>query len=272
MIRLLFGDCLKRMKQIPDGSIDMVLTSPPYDNLRDYDNMIWNDKIWKLCIVSIARLLKEGGVCVWIVNDATIEGSETGTAFRQALYFMDQGLKLNDTMIWMKPGFTATGALPYRYAQVFEYMFVFTKGHAGTFNPIKDRRAKPSVISGDLRQKDGTMKKKSNQGRAIAPDGYAQRFNVWYMNTENNNTLKHPAVFPLRLACDHIMSWSNKGDVILDPFMGSGTTGVACKLLDRSFIGIEISKEYFKIAKKRIESTRKQKTLLDEEELRCVKV
>ena len=132
MNKIIQGDCLEVMKSIPDKSIDMVLTSPPYDNLRDYKGYTFN---FEGIAQEIYRVLKDGGVCVWIVGDATIKGSETGTSFRQALYFKEIGFNLHDTMIWYK-----TNPMPYIkkncYTPCFEYMFVFSKGKPNTFNPI----------------------------------------------------------------------------------------------------------------------------------------
>ena len=259
--QLFQGDCLIEMVNIPDGSVDMVLTSPPYDNLRDYgkDFAGWGPHIWKPCLKHITRVLKDGGVCVWVVGDATIKGSETGTAFKQALFVIAEcRMNLHDTMIWEKQSFTATGSLRVRYASVFEYMFVFSKGKVKTFNPIKDKVnvTAGNPIHGTIRQADGTTRKQSNQGKPIAKFG--QRHNVWKINTEVSNTKRaHPAQFPEQLAQDHIISWSNPGDTILDPFMGSGTTGVACKLTGRKFIGIEQDKTYFEAGCKIIEETPK---------------
>ena len=255
MINLIKGDCLEKMKEIESGSVDMVLTSPPYDNLRDYgkDFIGWGDHIWKPCIDQIYRTLKNGGICVWIVADATIKGSETGTSFKQALYAKEIGFNLHDTMIWNKGSFTAVGALKSRYAQTFEYMFIFTKGKLKTFNPIKDRKNKiKGKIGGRLRKANGEMVQMSTHGKQRAE--YGQRFAIWNQAPAGGNKTNHPAPFPDQLAHDHIVSWSNEGDVVLDPFMGSGTTGVACKNLNRSFIGIEMDDKYFEIAKERIEN------------------
>jgi len=251
-MRLIQGDCLEEMKNIPDGSVDLVLTSPPYDNLRDYNgnNELWCEDVWKKCIKDLYRIIKDGGVVVWVVGDATIKGSETGTSFKQALYFKEIGFNLHDTMIWQKPGFSAVGALSVRYAPVFEYMFILSKGKVKSFNPIKDRLNKVSgTITGTIMLPDGSRKRMSNEGKKRRR--YGQRFNVWNITQVNKNDI-HPAQFPEQLAHDHIISWSNEGDTVLDPFMGSGTTGVACKNLNREFIGIELDETYFNIAKERI--------------------
>lgn len=251
-MKLLHGDCLELMKKIPDKSIDLTVTSPPYDNLRTYNNTLeWGAHIWKPVIEELFRITKDGGVVVWVVGDATIKGSETGTSFRQALYFMACGFNLHDTMIYLKPTFSAVGALATRYAPVFEYMFVFTKGKIKTFNPIKDRRCKTfgKKKSGTIRQKDGTTKRMSNEGSIQREWG--QRYNVWEITPQTNKD-GHPAPFPEALANDHIISWSNEKDIVFDPFMGSGTTGKMAILNDRDFIGIEKDKTYFDIARKRI--------------------
>tara|TARA_R100001443_G_scaffold4210_2_gene12468 strand:- start:605 stop:1372 length:768 start_codon:yes stop_codon:yes gene_type:complete len=254
-MQLFNDDCLKVLPNISNKSIDLIITSPPYDNIRDYNNSsAWNFYIFKNIANELQRSLKDGGVIVWIVNDATIKGSETGTSFKQALYFKSLGLNIHDTMIWQKETFTAVGSIQTRYAPVFEYMFVLSKGKPKTFNPIKDRKniSVGTKIHGTIRQKNGQTKPVSSNGTKIKE--YGIRFNVWKINSEKNNKTNHPAVFPISLIEDHIETWSNKNDTILDCFMGSGTTGLACKNLNRKFIGIEIDKEYFNIAKKRIES------------------
>ena len=255
MYRLYQGDCLEVMKEIPDKFIDLTVTSPPYDNLRMYNgnNALWGEHVWKRVLEQLFRVTKQGGCVVWIVNDATIQGSETGTSFKQALYAKECGFNLHDTMIWQKPGFTAVGSLRTRYAQTFEYMLIFTKGKIGAFNPIKDRENKTSGTKcrGDIRNPNGSWRSKSNIGKLCAQFG--QRFNVWNMSGDMANKTGHPAVFPLKLATDHIRSWSDPMCTVLDPFMGSGTTGVAARRLARYFIGIELDPGYFEIAKKRIE-------------------
>jgi len=243
-------DNIEGMKLLDDNSIDLTITSPPYDNLRNYNGFKWDfEEVAK----HLYRITKIGGTAVWIVGDETIKGSESGSSFRQALYFMSIGFNLHDTMIWKKHSFTAIGSLKTRYAPVFDYMFVFTKNKIKTFNPIKDRINKyaGTKVHGNIRQKDGNYKPVSNHN--IITD-FGQRYNIWEISNVGKSGTKHPAVFPEQLAEDHILSWSNEGDLILDPFMGSGTTAKMAKLNNRNFIGFEISQEYCDIANKRLEN------------------
>jgi len=247
MIELLQGDCLAVMKEIESGSIDLTVTSPPYDNLRTYNgnNALWGEHVWKAVLADLHRVTKDGGVVVWVVGDATIKGSETGTSFRQALWAMECGFNLHDTMIYEKSGMAFPDST--RYHQTHEYMFILTRGKLSTFNAIKDRKNKYTGVQGG--NKRGGLCKRGEFG---------SRFNVWrYANGRDNSSkdrkaFKHPAIFPEQLAHDHIVSWSNEGDIILDPFMGSGTTGKMAKLTNRNFIGIELDEQYFKIAQERI--------------------
>jgi len=247
------GDCLTEMQNMEEGCIDLTVTSPPYDNLRTYnqDDWQWGEAQWKPIIEELYRVTATGGVVVWVVGDATVKGSETGTSFRQALHAIDCGFNLHDTMIWNKGGFSAVGALQTRYAPVFEYMFVWSKGKPKTFNPIKDRPNKHagSKSSGTIRQTDGSTKPMSKE---MVISEYGQRFNIWDVGPQRQRGKAHPAPFPESLANDHIISWSNEGDTVFDPFMGSGTTGVTAQRLGRRFIGIELDKEYCDIANERI--------------------
>lgn len=255
MVELIQGDCLSRFPEIPDNSIDLTVTSPPYDNLRTYNgnNDQWGEHIWKSVIAELYRVTAVGGVVVWVVGDATVKGSETGTSFKQALHAMECGFRLHDTMIWNKGGFSAVGALQTRYAPVFEYMFVWSKGRPKTFNAIKDRKSKHGGkrITRTKRLPCGATKKYPDY---IASE-YGQRFNIWELQPVKSNRSSHPAPFPESIAHDHIITWSNEGDTVLDPFMGSGTTGKMASQLGRKFVGIELDPEYFQIAKERIHGT-----------------
>jgi len=250
------------LRTFADDCIDLTVTSPPYDNLRTYGGHTWDfegvaQQLW--------RVTKPGGVVVWIVADATVNGSETLTSFKQAIYFVENvGFKMNDTMIWNKGGFSTVGSLAVRYAHVFEYMFILCKGKITTFNPLKDRinKTKGAVLHGTTRKKDGTTKPMSGLGKII-PE-YGQRFNIWDVApkmSRKENT--HPAPFSEKLAEGHILSWSNPGDIVLDPMCGSGTT---CKMAvkhGRQYVGIDCSEKYCEIARKRIDKFTAQRTIFD---------
>jgi site-specific DNA-methyltransferase (adenine-specific) len=255
--KIIHGDCIEEMAKMDAGSVNLTVTSPPYDNLRTYEGSLqWHEGIWKQVLEGLYRVTNKGGVVVWVVNDATIKGSETGTSFKQALYAMECGFNLHDTMIWLKDGGGAVGSNKC-YVQNFEYMFILTKGKVSTVNRIKD------VPNGSF------GKNKSGVGRR-RPDGshkieerkpcaeYKFRNNYWYQPPERGT---HPAVFPFKLAADHIRSWSNEGDTIFDPFLGSGTTGAAAQQLNRNFIGIEKVEKYYDIAQERLGITLKLKAL-----------
>jgi len=250
--------CLETLKNMPDDFIDLVVTSPPYDDLRDYKGFAFPfEQITK----ELYRVLKKGGVVVWVVGDSTINGSESGTSFKQALFFKETGFNIHDTMIWDKGTFTATGSLRVRYAPVFEYMFVFSKGFPKSFHPLKDKKNKTfgKVFSKSrVRQKDGTTKPRNNTEK---PTGeFGQRHNIWQISTAKPFG-NHPAVFPEQLAIDHILSWSNPDDLIYDPFMGSGTTAIASLKLNRNWVGSEISSNYCDLINKRLDAFLKQQTL-----------
>ena len=243
-------DCLLGLKQMKSYFVDLTVTSPPYDDLRKYNNDFDFENIAK----ELYRVTKKGGVVIWIVSHKTKNGSETGTSLKQALFFKEIGFNLHDTMIYMsdKPPLTHN-----RYEQKFEYMFVFSKGKPKTFNPIMeeckyagtDKKARTFRQTGEELQETHIkepVKRKKIKG------------NVWYFSTGFNKStkdkiaFKHPAIFPEKLAEDHIISWSNEGDLVLDIFMGSGTTAKEAVLNKRNYIGFEINKEYCDIAEERI--------------------
>ena len=248
MIKLINDDCLNELRQMEANCIDMVLTSPPYDDLRSYNGYSFDfENIAK----ELYRVLKDGGVMVWIVNDAVKKGSETGTSFRQALYFKDIGFNLHDTMIYAK-----NNPIPQnhnRYEQCFEYMFILSKGKPKTFNPIKvpTKHAGAEFDWGNRKTvlDDKQCRRHRNSDVRKVNDTKIHN-NIFYYSIGGSKT-GHPAVFPLQLAIDQVVTWSNKDDIVLDPFMGSGTTGLACVQNNRHFIGIEISDKYVQIAKKR---------------------
>jgi DNA modification methylase len=245
-------NCLDTMKRMPDGFIDLTVTSPPYDNLRDYKGYTFPfEDIAK----ELYRVTKDGGVVVWVVGDATIKGSETGTSFRQALYFKEIGFDLFDTMIYAKPPRGAVGNNK-TYWQAFEYMFILSKGKPKTINLINDRKNKESR-DGD----NGTKRLENGELLKVKRGGYSEygrRTNIWEygigkgQSTKDYVAFKHPAIFPEQLANDHILSWSNEGDIVYDCFGGSGTTAKMAHIYNRKWILSEISQEYCEIAEKRI--------------------
>jgi DNA modification methylase len=245
---IICGDNCEVMRTLPSESIDLVVTSPPYDDLRTYGGHSWDfyGLAW-----NIKRLLKPGGVIVWVVADATKNGSETGTSMRQALHFQSIGLDLHDTMIWNKRNNTMPETT--RYNQSWEYVFVLSKGRPKTINLLADKPNKQAgrkVQGSTCRLKDGTTKPMPD---SICAE-FGLRYNVWDVDPVKSNIerKKHPAIFPEALARDHILSWSNEGDIVLDPFSGSGTTAKMAKLNGRRFIGIEVNPKYCEIAEKRL--------------------
>lgn len=235
---------------------DLCVTSPPYDNLRDYEgNLQWNDSVWQDIIKKLYKTSKPGAVVVWVVGDATINGSETGSSFKQALYFKDTGFNIHDTMIYQKTGCPMPNKA--RYFANFEYMFVFSNGLPKTFNPIEDRKNRFLERWGTgrcVRDKSGKFESRKNY--EIKELG--RRYNIWQFNnggqgygTRDGIAFNHPATFPYNLALDHIVSWSNRGDIVIDIMCGSGTTLRAAKDLNRKAIGIELEEKYCEIAAKR---------------------
>lgn len=245
-------DCIEWMKLIPDWSIDLTVTSPPYDNLRTYNWYSWD---FEWVAKELYRVTKQWGVIVWVVWDATVKWSETGTSFKQALYFKEIGFNLHDTMIYSKNNVGMYDPRNKRYKQAFEYMFIFSKGRIKTYNPIQDKPVKSKIISRPHgRKTDGTFRKRKSD---IIAKPFQDRFNVWTYFTgaiisKDKIAFQHPAIFPEKLAEDHILSWSNEGDTVLDPFMWSGTTAKMCILNNRNYIWFEISQEYVDIANKRL--------------------
>lgn len=241
---------------LADESIDLTITSPPYDDLRSYNGYEFD---FEGIAFELFRVTKPGGVLVWVVGDSTINGSESGTSFSQALYFKDIGFNIHDTMIYQKAG--PSYPSQDRYYQVFEYMFVLSKGKPKTFNPMKDRKnrwygQKFSNVR-TRRQKDGTLTRQTwteDEG-----EQYGVRFNVWKYTTGHGYqgdefASLHPASFPDRLARDHILTWSNPGDIVLDPMCGSGTTLKMAKQNGRNGFGMDISREYIELSYKRLEA------------------
>lgn len=250
--RIYCEDNLITMGQMPDGFIDLTVTSPPYDGLRSYNGFSF---LFKDVAKDLYRTTKDGGVLVWIVADGTVNGSKTGTSFMQALYFMEVGFNLHQRLFYEKQGPPPD---PTRYEETIEEMFVFSKGKPKTVNLIKDKKnrwaGQRRFGNKSTREKDGSLTPKPAQ----VISAYGKRTSVWRYSTGYGYSSKdeiafdHPAIFPELLAGDHIISWSNEGDLIYDPFMGSGTTAKLAHKLKRNWIGSEISKEYCELAEKRI--------------------
>lgn len=254
MSECIVGNSADILPTLAAGSVQLVVTSPPYDNLRTYGGYEFD---FERIATELHRVLCDGGVLCWNVGDSVVDGSETLTSAKQKIFFREQcGFRVHDTMIWEKPNFSAPETV--RYYQVFEYVFVLSKGAPRCFNAIADR---PNVYAGKTtfgvrtkRQRDGTLKE---QGNVAPTPAFGRRGNVWKGNTAGQEnpcepaSFKHPAMMPTWLARDLIQTWSNPGDLVLDPFFGSGTTGKAAELLGRQWLGIEINPEYEKLSRDR---------------------
>lgn len=258
-MKLYNKDCLAVLPKIASNSIDLTVTSPPYDSIRSYNGHVeqWTREVWENVIQQLYRVTKSGGIVVWVVGDASVKGSETGTSLEQSLFARKCGFSIHDTMIYHKHGLPTGG--PNRYYQAFEYMFVWSKGKPNTFNPIMQPRAnrwndkRKKRVRHMNRHVNGDFEKK----KVVKFNDTVKKQNVWSyvvgtQSTRDREAFNHPAIFPEQLAADHVLSWSNEGDTVLDCFMGSGTTGKVCKRLNRNFIGIEIDPEYYALAKHRI--------------------
>ncbi len=252
------GNCLDIMKSIGDGSIDLTLTSPPYDNLRSYKGYTFP---FEQIASELFRVTKEGGVVVWVIGDATIEGSETGTSFKHALYFKEVGFNLHDTMIFRK-----RNPLPQiyrkRYNNEFEFMFVLSKGLVKTHNPIMVNCMHAGLELNGTTYKNYSKHQQTREKLAKPVKDTKIKGNIWeYVvgkKLEDQEAKGHPAPFPCELARDHINSWTNPGDIVFDPLCGSGTTCKVAFELQRNYIGVDISHEYCELARKRIQSSSMQ--------------
>ena len=250
MNEIIHGDCVEVMRErIADDSIDLVVTSPPYDDLRDYDGYKFDAR---LVGCEMLRSLKQGGVAVWVVGDSR-KGGVSLTSFDQALMFRDMGFTVHDVMIYRKLNtpFMRKNA----YTPCYEFMFVLSKGAPKTFNPLLQdtiRSGRETAVYGKGADGDNSKRRQVTLGET------ATRPNVWNYavgyggTTKDRDAFEHPAMFPEQLAADHIRSWSNAGDVVLDPMCGSGTTCKAAMLLDRRYIGIDTSERYCEIARERL--------------------
>jgi len=246
--------CLESMKRMKDDYIDLTISSPPYNDLRNYEGYSFP---FHNIARELYRITKKGGVVVWVVGDQVVKGSESGTSFRHALYFMECGFNLHDTMIYEKNGSTFPARRDgNRYTQIFEYMFVFSKGKPKTHNLLCDKKNVKQGFSTHkttYRGKDGILKSRVQKP---VPE-FSPRNNIWrfitgkYCSTKDTVAFKHPAIFPEKLAEDHILTWSNPQDIVYDCFGGAGTSGIMSYKNNRKFIMSEISKEYTNIIKER---------------------
>lgn len=246
-------NCLETMSRMPDGFVDLVVTSPPYDDLRTYNGYSFDfENIAK----ELFRVVKDGGVVVWVVGDKIKNGNKTLTSFKHALFFQDIGFNVHDVMIYQKKNtpFMRSNA----YTNCYEFMFVFSKGKPNTFNPIKTKTARNGI------EKLVSNKKSDGINKKVIGELKKEKTltNIWEYavglggTTTDKIAFEHPAIFPEKLVADHVISWSNKGDLVYDPFMGSGTTAKMSIVNQRNYIGSEISQEYCTIAEKRIEETK----------------
>ena len=259
--RFQVGDCVEVMRALPAGSIDLTVTSPPYDGLRDYRGYQFDaERVGR----ELLRVTKEGGVVVWVVGDR-IRGGRSMTSFRQAVMFQDLGFVVHDVMIYQKRNtpFMRSNA----YTNCWEFMFVLSKGGPPrTFNPLKT----PTVRNGEELLTFNKRPDGINRKRKATLNSEKTRTNIWTYavgaggTTKDKIAFRHPAVFPEKLAAEHILSWTNEGDVVLDPMCGSGTTCKMAMLHGRRYLGIDISEEYVAIARQRIKDAQQAMGLLRE--------
>jgi DNA modification methylase len=248
--RIICGDCAIVMHSIPENFIDLTITSPPYDDLRDYNGYVFD---FESIAHQLYRVTKIGGVVVWVVGDKIIHGNRTLTSFKQGLFFQSIGFNMHDVMIYEKKStpFTRSNA----YTNYYEYMFILTKGSPCIFHPIKI----PVISSGNKGHASTGIKSDGiKRYTSIIYNKEKTKSNIWTYavglngSTRDKIAFEHPAIFPEKLAEDHIMSWSNEGDIILDPMCGSGTTLKMAKIHGRHYIGIDISEEYCDLARRRV--------------------
>jgi DNA modification methylase len=248
-------ECVEGMKQLPSECIDLVVTSPPYDDLRDYNGYVFD---YSAIAAALFRVMKDGGVVVWVVGDRIKDGNKSLTSFRQALFFQEVGFKVHDVMIYQKKNtpFMRSNA----YTNCYEFMFVFVKGKLKTFNPLKTKTVRNGV------EKLVANKKADGINKKVVAELKKEKTltNIWEYavglggSTNDKIAFEHTAIFPEKLAQDHILSWSNEQDIVFDPMSGSGTTCKMAKLNNRRFLGMEISKEYTELSKKRLELLERQ--------------
>lgn len=248
------NNCLDYLKLQEDESVDFVITSPPYDDIRNYNGYSFD---FEAIAQELTRVLKNGGVVIWNVSDATVKGSETGTSMRQALFFMDCGLRLHDTMIYEKQNPMPSSKNSKRYHQAWEYIFCFSKNAPNTFNPIMVP-AKYGHVEANMkhRGKDGKLEYTKTKRNSHTKVRNVFNYKVGGgHSTTDKEAHGHPALMPEKLAEDQIITWTNPGDTVFDPFNGAGTSGKMAVKNSRSYIGVELSKDYCDLSIKRLEKT-----------------
>ena len=248
--RILTANCIDFMKRMEEDSVQLTVTSPPYDNLRNYNGY---DFDFEGVAAGLFRVTAPGGVVVWVVGDR-INGGRTLTSFRQALDFKSVGFAVHDVMIYQKKNtpFMRKNA----YTNCYEFMFVLSKGRPNTFNPLTQKTARSGMEMLVFNKDANAVNKK--QLRELKKE--KTRTNIWAYavglggTTSDRIAFQHPAVFPEKLAEEHVLSWSNPGDLVFDPMCGSGTTCKIAKLHGRKYLGVDISPEYVEIAKERVKN------------------
>lgn len=256
-IEIHHADCLDLMKNMPEETIDLTVTSPPYDDLRNYEGYSFD---FETVASELLRITKPGGVVIWVVNDATVNGSETGTSFQQALYFKEIGFRLHDTMIYAKNNPLPSSGK--RYSQSFEYIFCLSNGTPKTFNPITEKSKHSGKANMKNRGKDGNLEYVKRERTPFHKVGNIFHYSIGGgISTKDKIAFEHPAIFPEALVRDQIMTWSNKGDLVFDPFVGSGTVAKIAFLMERRFIGSEISQKYVDVAARRFRSCYDEKVM-----------
>jgi site-specific DNA-methyltransferase (adenine-specific) len=268
-------DCLDGMRQLPDNTVDLTVTSPPYDSIRVYNGFSFD---FESIAKELYRVTKPGGVVVWVVGDATKNGSESGTSFRQALYFKEIGFNLHDTMIFQKTNYVPL--THNRYEQAFEYMFILSKGKPKTFNPLKvpcktvgNPIHRKQGYNGAAKETGAAMRRNNTRDEITVVKSEKNKSNIWEYtigggaSSKDKIAFQHPAIFPEQLALDHILSWSNPGELVMDIFSGSGTTAKMAALNSRDFIAFELSADYCSIAEQRLKDALANQQALQQMEL-----
>lgn len=246
-------NCIDTMHRMPDEQLDMTITSPPYDDLREYQG--YHFPVEEIA-ASLFHKTKTGGVVIWVVADRTVNGSETLTSFQHAFTFREAGFLVHDTMLYVKNN-PIPSDCGKRYRQAFEYMFCFSKGQPKTFNPITEptKSAGTKIKAFRITENGRGNVPLEDIGRKIKTERKVNNifcYNVGTSSSGDKIAFSHPAIFPEKLVEDQILTWTNKDDVVYDCFMGSGTTAKVAHLLGRQWLGSEVSEEYIKIAEARL--------------------